>query len=112
MIESSINDILVFYGKERIKVSGKPLLNLIIKIIEHAKVLINLSKDNNISLIQSFYLNGGLSLKNFESTNKVEKIIDKTLAHLNINNENDEKWKATIKQKNKRVIFLYIVKMK
>ncbi len=107
LIESSINDIIVFYGKERIKVSGKPLLNLIIKIIEHAKVLINLSKDNNISLTQSFYLNGGLSLKNFESTNKVEKIIDKTLAHLNINNENDEKWKATFKQKTKELFFVH-----
>ena len=66
LIESSINDIAVFYGKERIKVSGKPLLKIIIKIIEHAKILINLSKDNNISLTQSFYLNGGLTLKNFE----------------------------------------------
>ena len=107
LIESSINDIAVFYGKERIKVSGKPLLNLIIKIIEHAKILINLSKDNNISLTQSFYLNGGLSLKNFENTNKVEKIIDKTLGHLNINNENDEKWKATFKQKTKELLFVH-----
>ena len=43
------------------------------KIIVHAKLLKNLSKDNNISLIQSFYLNGGLSLKNFDNINKIEK---------------------------------------
>ena len=107
LIESSINDIAVFYGKERIKVSGKPLLNLIIKIIEHAKLLINLAKDNNISLTQSFYLNEGLSLKNFENINKVERIIEKTLGHLNINNETDEKWKATFKQRTKELLFVH-----
>ncbi len=107
LIESSINDIAVFYGKERIKISGKPLLNIIIKIIEHAKILIKLSKDNNISLTQSFYLNGGLTLENFENTNKVEKIMDKTLGHLNINNENDEKWKATFKQNTKELFFVH-----
>ena len=58
------------------------------------KLLKNLSKENNIALIQSFYLNGGFSLKNFDNTNKVEKITNKTLTHLNINNENDEKWSS------------------
>ena len=40
------------------------------KIIENAKLLKTLSKDNNISLIQSFYLNGGFSLKSFDNIKK------------------------------------------
>ena len=40
LIESSISDFSIFYGgKDRIKIKGEPLLNLIKKVIEHAKLL-------------------------------------------------------------------------
>ena len=78
LIESSINDFSIIYGgKDRIKIKGEPLLNFIKKVIEHAKLLKNLSKESNIMLIQSFYLNGGFSLKNFDNLDKIEKIIKK-----------------------------------
>ena len=46
-------------------------------------------------------------MKNFENINKVEKIIDKTLGHLNINNANDEKWKASFKEKTRELFFVH-----
>ena len=108
LIESSISDFSIIYGKERIKVKGEPLLNLIKKIIEHAKLLKNLSKESNIMLIQSFYLNGGFSLKNFDNVDKIEKITKQTLAHLNINNEDNEKWNFSFNKKNKEISFVHI----
>ena len=40
LIESSISDFSIIYGgKDRIKIKGDPLLNLIKKVIEHAKLL-------------------------------------------------------------------------
>ncbi len=107
LIESSINDITMFYGKGRIKVSGKPLLTLIMKIIDNAKLLISLSKDNSISLVQSFFLNGGFGLKNFDNTNKLEKVINKTIAHLNNNNEKDEKWNSSFNSETKELFFMH-----
>ena len=69
------------------------------KIIDHAKLLKTLSKDNNIALTQSFYLNGGLNFKSFDNTKKVETIMNKTLTHLNISNLNEEKWTARFNEK-------------
>jgi DNA gyrase subunit B len=107
LIESSINDLTVFYGKQKIKVSGAPLLKLIMKIIDHAKLLKTLSKDNNIALTQSFYLNGGLNFKSFDNTKKVETIMNKTLTHLNISNLNEEKWTARFNEKARQLIFVH-----
>ena len=112
LIESSISDFSIFYGgKDRIKIKGEPLLNLIKKVIEHAKLLKTLSKESNIMLIQSFYLNGGFSLKNFDNIDKIEKITKHTLAHLNINNEDNEKWSLSFNKKTKKFL-LFILKMR
>ena len=109
LIESSISDFSIFYGgKDRIKIKGEPLLNLIKKVIEHAKLLKSLSKESNIVLIQSFYLNGGFSLKNFDNVDKIEKITKKTLAHLNMNNEDSEKWSFSFNKKTKEISFVHI----
>ena len=109
LIESSINDFSIIYGgKERIKIKGEPLLNFIKKVIEHAKLLKNLSKESNIMLIQSFYLNGGFSLKNFDNVDKIEKITRQTLAHLNKNNEDNEKWNFSFNKKTKEISFVHI----
>ena len=62
-------------------------------------------------LIQSFYLNGGFSLKNFDNVDKIEKIIKQTLAHLNINNEDNEKWNFSFNKKTKKFL-LFISKMR
>ncbi|MBF95922.1 MAG: DNA gyrase subunit B [Alphaproteobacteria bacterium MarineAlpha9_Bin4] len=107
LIESSINDLTLFYGKDRIKIAGEPFLKIIKKIMDYAKIIKVLSKNSNISLIQSFYLNGGLSLKNFDDNKKLDRIIDKTLTHLNINNQEDEKWSAKIDEKTKEVLFAH-----
>ncbi len=107
LIDSSINDLSLFYGKDRIKVSGEPLLKIIIKVTEHAKILKIISKNTDISLIQSFYLNAGLSLKSIEDNNKVDKIINKTLSHLNINNQEDEKWSGVLNEKSREIIFTH-----
>ena len=109
LIESSISDFTIIYGgKDRIKIKGEPLLNLIKKVIEHAKLLKNLSKESNIMLIQSFYLNGGFSLKNFDNVDKIEKITKHTLDHLNMNNDDNEKWNSSFNKKNKEISFVHI----
>ena len=107
LIDSSINDLSLFYGKDRIKVSGEPLLKIITKVTEHAKILKILSKNTDISLIQSFYLNAGLSLINFDDHKKVDKIISKTISHLNINNQEDENWSAVLKKQSAEIIFTH-----
>ena len=55
-------------------------------------------------LIQSFYLNGGFNLKNFDNVDKIEKIAGKTLAHLNKNNEDNEKWNFLLIKKLKKFL--------
>ena len=50
-----------------------------------------------------------IAFKNLiESSNKkLDRIIDKTLTHLNINNQEDEKWSAKIDEKTKEVLFAH-----
>ena len=66
MIDNSINDLVLFYGKEKIKLSGDPLLKFITKITDYSKTLRALAKDIDINLLESFYLHSGLNLKNFK----------------------------------------------
>ena len=58
-------------------------------------------------LIQSFYLNGGFSLKNFDNVDKIEKITKKILAHLNKNNEDNEKWSFLLIKKQRNFFCSY-----
>ncbi len=104
LIDSSINDFTLTYGKEKIEMSGDPLLKIITRITEFVKLLRSLAKEMNIYLIEAFYLNLGFSLNNLNDRKKVEKIVNNTLTFLN-KNHNEEVWKADLKLENDEIIF-------
>ena len=79
LIDNSINDLVLFYGKEKIKLSGGPLLKFITKITDYTKTLRALAKDIDINLLESFYLHSGLNLKNFQDKKKGTKVLLKKL---------------------------------
>ncbi len=108
LIESSIKDIRLFYGKNRIELAGDPFLRIIYKIIKVAKMLKGISKDIDISLIQSFYLNGGFSLTSLDSNEKVESTLKNIVSHLNLNIEYDEKWSMQLDSDKKVIIFSHV----
>ena len=107
LIDSSINDIKLFYGKNRIEISGRPLLKIIIKTIQHAKALNTLSKNISPSLVQSLYLNSAFNLVNFEDNKSTENILKKTLEHLNMFNKEGESWVVSKNQPDKEILFTH-----
>ena len=106
LIDSSINDLILYYGKDQIKLAGDPLLKAITKIIQYAKILRYISKDLNIYLTESFYLNSGFSLEDFNDVAKVTKIIDNTIKHLN-KNLVDEIWEGVFMKDKREIIFTH-----
>ena len=106
LIDSSINDLILYYGKDKIKLSGDPLLKAITKITQYTKILRYISKDLNIYLIESFYLNSGFSLEDFNDVVKVNKIIDNTIKHLN-KNLVDEIWEGVFMKDKREIIFTH-----
>ena len=107
LIDNSINDLVLFYGKEKIKLSGDPLLKFITKITDYSKTLRALAKDIDINLLESFYLHSGLNLKNFQDKKEVENVIKKTLDHLN-ENKIEESWEAKLNSNSDEIIFTHI----
>ena len=106
LIDSSINDLILYYGKDKIKLSGDPLLKAITKITQYAKILRYISKDLNIYLTESFYLNSGFSLDDFNDVVKVTKIINNTIKHLN-KNLVDEIWEGVFMKDKREIIFTH-----
>ena len=103
LIDSSINDLILYYGKDKIKLSGDHLLKAITKITQYAKILRYISKDLNIYLLN---LNSGFSLEDFNDVDKVTKIIDNTIKHLN-KNLVDEIWEGVFIKAKREIIFTH-----
>ena len=58
LIESSINDFSLNYGKEKIEMIGDPLLNLLKNTYYQAKLITNIVTDINHNVLQSLLVNG------------------------------------------------------
>jgi len=94
LIESSIKDFMLNYGKDNIELIGEPLLNLLKNTYLQAKLISNIIIDINHKVLQSFLVNGLAELNDFTDINKLKKLCLSVDEHLNLQNKNDEKWES------------------
>ena len=74
LIESSIKDFSLNYGKEKIEMIGDPLLNLLKNTYYQAKLIANIVTDINHSLLQSLLVNGLAELIDFSDINNLKEL--------------------------------------
>tara|TARA_B100001741_G_C16425477_1_gene538351 strand:- start:110 stop:961 length:852 start_codon:yes stop_codon:yes gene_type:complete len=119
LIESSIKDFSLNYGKEKIEMIGDPLLNLLKNTYYQAKLIANIVTDISHNLLQSLLVNGLAELTDFSDINKLKKLCSSVDKHLNLQCKNDEKWESNfitesnqinIKHKSNELEKIYFIK--
>ena len=103
LIESSINDFSLNYGKEKIEMRGGPLLNLLKNAYYQAKLIINIVTDINHNVLQSFLVNGLAELIDFSDINKLKKLCSSVDKHLSLQGKNDEKWESSFIKESRQI---------
>tara|TARA_Y100000591_G_scaffold318275_1_gene328986 strand:- start:2283 stop:3134 length:852 start_codon:yes stop_codon:yes gene_type:complete len=103
LIESSINDFSLNYGKEKIEMIGDPLLNLLKNTYYQAKLITNIVTDINHNVLQSLLVNGLAELIDFSDTNKLKKLCSSVDKHLSLQGKNDEKWESNFITESKQI---------
>ena len=103
LIESSINDFSLNYGKEKIEMIGDPLLNLLKNTYYQAKLITNIVTDINHNVLQSLLVNGLAELTDFSDINKLKKLCSSVDKHLNLQSKNDEKWESNFITESKQI---------
>ena len=104
LIDSSIKDFGLSYGKEKIEISGDPLLKLIKSSYEQAKIFKALSKDTNMSILQAIAIVGLTTFENFNEKDKIEKITLDVVRHLNLRNKIEERWSGNFDAKRNLIV--------
>ena len=84
LIESSIKDFSLSYGKEKIEMIGDPLLNLLKNTYFQAKLINNIVTDVNHNVLQSLLVNGLAELIDFSDINELKKLCSSVDEHLNL----------------------------
>ena len=107
LIDSSIKDFSFSYGKEKLEISGDPLLKLIKNAYEQAKIFKVLSKDTNLSILQSIAIVGLITFEDFNEKEKIEKITSDIVSHLNLRNVNEENWSGIFDSKKKHIVLVH-----
>ncbi len=108
LIESSIKDFTLNYGKEKIEMVGEPLLNLLKNTYLQAKFISNIISDVTHKIIQSLLVNGLTNLKDFSDVDKIKKLCISVDKHLNLQNKNDEKWESSFILEKKQINIQHI----
>ena len=103
LIESSIKDFTLNYGKENIEMIGEPLLNLLKNTYQQAKLITNIVTDISYKVLQSLLVNGLADLIDFSDTNKLKKLCLSIDKHLNLQSKNDEKWESIFIAEKKQI---------
>jgi DNA gyrase subunit B len=104
LIDSSIKDFAFSYGKEKLEISGDPLLKLIKNAYEQANIFRVLSKDMNQNILQSIAIVGLINYEDFNKVEMIEKITLDIVSHLNLRNNKEEKWSGTFDTKKKLIV--------
>ena len=108
MIESSIKDFSLKYGKEKLELVGDPLLKIIRNAYEQAKLLKVLGLELNRDILQAIAVIGIMKLKNLEDSAKIEKFCIKLEKYLNSKNNDEEKWNCDFINKYKTIIIKHV----
>ncbi|GIR46516.1 MAG: hypothetical protein CM15mP56_0920 [Alphaproteobacteria bacterium] len=103
LIESSIKDFSLSYGKEKIEMIGDPLLNLLKNTYYQAKLITNIVTDINHNVLQSLLVNGLAELIDFSDIKKLKKLCSSVDKHLNLQSKNDEKWESNFITESKQI---------
>jgi DNA gyrase subunit B len=104
LIDSSIKDFVFSYGKEKLVISGDPLLKLIKNAYEQANIFKVLSKDMNKNILQSIVIAGLIDYEDFNKVEIIEKITLDIVSHLNLRNNKEEKWSGKFDAKKKLIV--------
>ena len=96
LTESSLEDFSLEYGESKELMKGKPLLNLIQKSYEKAKMIKSVSKNNEMEIIQAIAVCEGFTDELFVEGSKSKLILDSIITNLNLNHENDKTWTGNI----------------
>ena len=108
LIDSSIKDFSFSYGKEKLEISGDPLLKLIKNAYEQANIFKVLSKTVNQNILQSIAIAGLINYEDFNKEEIIEKITLDIVSHLNLRNKKEEKWSGTFDAKKKLIVLKHI----
>jgi DNA gyrase subunit B len=108
LIDSSIKDFSFSYGKEKLEISGDPLLKLIKNAYEQANIFRVLSKTINQNILQSIAIAGLINYEDFNKVEIIEKITLDIVSHLNLRNKNEEKWSGKFDTKKKLIVLKHI----
>ena len=103
LIESSIKDFSLNYGKEKIEMIGEPLLNLLKNTYHQAKLITNIVTDINHNVLQSLLVNGLADLIDFSDIKKLKKLCSSVDEHLNLQSKNDETWESNFITESKQI---------
>jgi DNA gyrase subunit B len=104
LIDSSIKDFRLSYGKEKLVLSGDPLLKLIKNAYKQANIIKLLSKDMSQNILQSLVIAGLINCEDFNKGEIIEKITLDVVSHLNLRNKKDEKWSGIFDFENKVIV--------
>lgn len=105
LTESSLEDFALEYGKEKLLIKGKALLNLIQKSYEQTKIIQNISKNENIDILQALAVCKAFTNEIFREGSKSNLLSENLTKYLNSNNEVDEKWTVLIDYIGKSIKF-------
>ncbi len=94
LIESSIKDFTINYGKEQIEMVGEPLLSLLKNTYLQAKLINNIVSDLDNKILQSLLVTGFTDLDDFSNINELKKLCFNLEKHLDLQTSNDESWQC------------------
>ncbi len=106
LIESSIEGLALKYGKnkEAQYLKGKPLLKVIKAAYEKTKILRAISASDEINILQSLAICGGMREKIINNKIDIDNLCEKTETNLNLSAEEDENWKISANLLEKKII--------
>ena len=94
LIESSIKDFTINYGKEKIEMIGDPLLSLLKNTYLQAKLINNIISELDDKILQSLLVTGFNDLDDFTNTNKLKKFCSNLEKHLDLQKSIHESWQC------------------
>jgi DNA gyrase subunit B len=108
LIESSIKDFTLFYGKEKFEMVGDPLLSLLKNTYNQAKLITTINIELDDKVVQSLIVNGFANLDGFNDNNELKKICSNIEKHLNLQNNPHENWNINFSSEKKLILIKHV----
>ncbi len=107
LIESSIKDFTLYYGKEGLEMVGDPLLGFLKNTYLQANIINSINTDLNNKVLQSLLINGFSKLSDFSNEGVLKVLCLKLEKHLNLQNNTYESWKAKYSLEKKQIMLIH-----